>query len=139
MERLVNDNQLGIITTANSGENFNIVSNLNLNGDGIAGSDRPLFIGRNTGRLPKQVNTDVRFSRFLTFTERYRAEIFGEFVNVFNKKSVFQVNNNVVNTNAAGNLVDSAGVVITTLPDFTTRSSTALDARIFQLGFKFNF
>ncbi len=131
LERLVNDNQLGIITTANSGENFNIVSNLNLNGDGIAGSDRPLFIGRNTGRLPKQVNTDVRFSRFLTFTERYRAEVFGEFVNVFNKKSIFSVNSTVT--------TDATGTLTAALPDFTTRSPTALDARIFQLGFKFNF
>lgn len=131
LERLVNDNQLGIITTANNGETFNIVSNLNLNGDGIAGSDRPLFIGRNTGRTPKQVNTDVRFSRFLTFTERYRAEVFGEFVNVFNKKSIFSLNSTVT--------TDAAGVLAAALPDFTTRSPTALDARIFQLGFKFNF
>ena len=131
LNRLVNDNQLGIISTANNGETFNIVSNLNLNGDGITGSDRPLFIGRNTGRTPKQVNTDVRFSRFLTFTERYRAEVFGEFVNVFNKKSIFSLNSTVT--------TDAAGVLAAALPDFTTRSPTALDARIFQLGFKFNF
>ena len=131
LERLVNDNQIGIITTANNGETFNIVSNLNLNGDGITGSDRPLFIGRNTGRTPKQVNTDVRFSRFLTFTERYRAEVFGEFVNVFNKKSIFSVNSTVT--------TDATGALTAALPDFTTRSPTALDARIFQLGFKFNF
>ncbi len=131
LNRLVNDNQLGIISTANNGETFNIVSNLNLNGDGITGSDRPLFIGRNTGRTPKQVNTDVRFSRFLSFTERYRAEVFGEFVNVFNKKSIFSLNSTVT--------TDAAGVLAAALPDFTTRSPTALDARIFQLGFKFNF
>ncbi|MFN7929655.1 MAG: TonB-dependent receptor [Blastocatellia bacterium] len=131
LNRLVNDNQLGIVATANSGENFNIVSNLNLNGDGITGSDRPLFIGRNTGRLPKQVNVDLRYSRFLTFTERLRAEVFGEFVNVFNKRSIFSVNSTVT-TNADGSLT-------AVLPDFTTRSPTALDARVFQLGFKFNF
>ena len=131
LNRLVNDNQLGIISTANNGETFNIVSNLNLNGDGITGSDRPLFIGRNTGRTPKQVNTDLRYSRFLTFTERYRAEIFGEFVNLFNKRSIYQVNSTVT--------TDAAGVLAAPLPDFTTRSPTALDARTFQLGFKFNF
>ena len=82
-------------------------------------------------RRPKQVDTDVRFSRFLTFTERYRAEVFGEFVNVFNKKSIFSVNSTVT--------TDAAGALTAALPDFTTRSPTALDARIFQLGFKFNF
>ncbi len=131
LNRLVNDNQLGIITTANSGETFNIVSNLNLNGDGITGSDRPLFIGRNTGRTPKQVNVDLRYSRFLTFTERYRAEIFGEFVNVFNQRSIFSVNSTVT--------TDATGALTAPLPDFTLRSPSALDARIFQLGFKFNF
>lgn len=131
LNRLVNDNQLGIITTANSGENFDIVSNQNLNGDGITGSDRPLFIGRNTGRLPKQVDVDLRYSRFLTFTERYRAEIFGEFVNLFNKRSIFSVNSTVT--------TDINGVLSAPLPDFTQRSPSALDARTFQLGFKFNF
>ncbi len=131
LEQLVNGNQLGIITTANNGETFNIVSNLNLNGDGITGSDRPLFIGRNTGRTPKQVNVDLRYSRFITFTERYRAEVFGEFVNLFNRRSIFQVNSTVT--------TDAAGVLAAALPDFSLRSPVALDARVFQLGFKFNF
>jgi hypothetical protein len=131
LKRLIDDNQIGVIATANNGETFNITSNLDLNADGVAGSDRPLFIGRNTGRTPNQVNVDFRFTRYLTFTERFNAEIIAEFVNVFNRRSVYQINS-VVTTNADGGLAAP-------LPDFSLRNPTALDARQFQLGFKFNF
>ncbi|MBL8203038.1 MAG: TonB-dependent receptor [Blastocatellia bacterium] len=131
LKRLVNDNQIGVIATTNSGETFNITSNLDLNADGVTGSDRPLFIGRNTGRTPKQKNVDFRFTRYLTFTERFNAEVIAEFVNVFNQRSVFQINS-VVTTNADGSLTAA-------LPDFSLRNPVALDARQFQLGFKFNF
>jgi len=58
-------------------------------------------------------------------------EAFGEFINVFNINSIFQVNG-VVATDAAGKL-------LAPLPDFTKRNPAALDSRLFQLGFKFNF
>jgi hypothetical protein len=130
---IFNNNQFGIITTANSGERFNIVSTADLNLDGISGSDRPVGITRNSGKTPKQFNVDLRYSRFVNFNERFRLEVFGEFVNLFNINSIFQFNNLAVLTDAAGNLVG-------TLPDFRTRSiPTSLDSRQFQLGFKFIF
>ncbi|MBA3442122.1 MAG: TonB-dependent receptor [Pyrinomonadaceae bacterium] len=133
LRRLINDNQIGIITTANSGEIFNITANRDLNNDGVTtGADRPLFIGRNTGRAPNQFNVDLRYSRFVRFSERFNAEIFGEFVNLFNRKSIFQVN-------GAGIPVNPDGSLIAPLPDFTTRNPVSLDSRQFQLGFKFNF
>ena len=142
LNSLVNDNQVGIITTANSGETFNITANVvrpagdktssvDLNNDGLTTSDRPLFIGRNTGVTPNQFNIDLRYSRFVRFSERFKAEVFGEFTNAFNRKSIFQVNS-VVNVNLDGSLAAP-------LPDFTLRGPTALDSRQFQLGFKFNF
>jgi hypothetical protein len=136
LQRLVNDNQLGFIATANSGESFNIVSNRDLNLDNFGGgnSDRPLFIGRNTGRTPRQINVDMRYSRFVRITERFNVEAFGEFINVFNHKSVFQVSGTVD--------TDVNGVLSAPLPNFITRPNSnaqALDARLFQLGFKFNF
>ena len=133
LRRLVNDNQLGFIVTANTGESFNIVSTTDLNNDGVGAgnSDRPLFIGRNTGRTPRQLNVDMRYSRFVRITERFNVEVFGEFINLFNINSIFQVNGAVA-TDAAGNL-------LAPLPDFTTRNPSALDSRLFQLGIKFNF
>ncbi len=132
VKHLVNDNQLGFIATANSGEVFNISANRELNNDGITtGSDRPLFIGRNTGRAPKQINVDMRYSRYIRFNERFNIEAFGEFINLFNRNSIFQVNG-VVPVDVNGNLTGA-------LPDFRRQNPVALDSRQFQLGFKFNF
>ena len=130
---LANNNQLGFIATANTGESFNIVSTTDLNNDGVGAgnSDRPLFFGRNTGRTPRQLNVDMRYSRFVPISERYNVEVFGEFINIFHIKSIFQVNGAVA-TDAAGNL-------LAPLPDFTTRNPSALDGRLFQLGIKFTF
>lgn len=133
LRRLLNDNQVGIITTANSGETFNITANRDLNSDGVAAnSDRPLFIGRNTGVTPHQFNVDLRYSRFVPLGERFNVEVFGEFVNLFNVNSIYQIN-------SAGIPVNPDGSLIAPLPDFRRRSPTSLDARQFQLGFKFNF
>lgn len=129
---LVNNNQIGIIATANSGERFNIRSVADINLDGNVGSDNPVGIGRNSGTTPKQFNVDLRYSRFIDFTERYKLEIFGEFVNVFNINSVFQINDLTVTTDALGNVTGA-------LPTAQTRPVTSLDSRQFQLGFKFLF
>ena len=130
---ILNGNKFGVITTANSGETFNIVSNLDLNLDGFIGSDRPLGIGRNSGRTPNQFNIDLRHSRVFKFNERYKLEVTGEFVNILNRYSLFQVNGTVT--------TDATGTVTGGLPNFFLfpRAQTALDSRQFQLGFKFIF
>jgi len=132
---LVNNNQFGVIATANSGERFNIVAATDINLDGFTGSDNPVGIGRNSGVTPKQFNVDLRYSRFFDFTERFRLEVFGEFVNIFNVNSVFQFNSLTVPT--------TAGVFTGTLSTLQDRKAanqvTSLDSRQFQMGFKFNF
>jgi hypothetical protein len=139
LRRIFNDNQFGIIAIANSGERFNIVSATDLNQDGIFGagitnSDRPVDIKRNSGTTPPQFNVDCRYSRFFNFTERYKLEVFGEFVNLLNINSIIQFNNVTVTTNT------STGELIGGLPDFKARNqSTSQDSRQFQLGFKFIF
>jgi len=131
---LFNHNQAGIIATANSGETFNIISNLDLNGDGVLTSDRPVGIKRNSGTTPPQFNVDLRYSRFIDLTERYQLEVFGEFQNLFNINSIVQFNNVTVTTNA------TTGELIGGLPDFRAlNQSTSQDSRQFQLGFKFIF
>lgn len=129
---LVNNNQVGIIATANSGERFNIRSVADINLDGNVGSDNPVGIGRNSGTTPRQFNVDLRYSRFINFTERYKLEVFGEFVNVFNINSVFQINDLTVTTDALGNVTGA-------LPTAQNRPVTSLDSRQFQIGFKFLF
>ncbi len=131
---LAGNNQFGIIATANSGETFNIISGLDLNGDGILTSDRPVGIKRNSGKTPPQYNVDLRYSRFFNFTERYKLEVFGEFQNLFNTNSIVGFTNVRVTTNP------TTGELIGALPDFKARNqSTSQDSRQFQLGFKFIF
>ena len=72
-------------------------------------------------------------TRFFNLTERYKLEVLGEFVNLFNINSIVQFNNVTVTTNANGELVGG-------LPDFRAlNQSTSQDSRQFQLGFKFIF
>ena len=110
--RLADDNQLGLIVTWNSGLPFNIRSNLDLNQDGLT-NDRPLGVGRNTGRFGSVFNLDARYVRFIPLGQRFRAELFVEAKNVFNtgcsvpaEYASCRINisavNRVVTTNAAG-------------------------------------
>ena len=129
---IVNNNQLGIIATANSGERFNIVSNLDLNSDGVFGagvtnSDRPIRIKRNSGKTPPQNNVDLRYSRFIKFTDRYKLEVFGEFQNLFNINSIVGFNKVTVTTNTNGELVGG-------LPDFKARNQPHKTAANFNLA-----
>lgn len=134
LDYLVNHNQVAFIATANSGETFNIISDADLNGDGIQTSDRPVGIKRNSGNTPPQFNVDLRYSRFVDFGERYKLEIFGEFQNLFNINSIVGFNNVLVTTNA------TTGELIGGLPDFRARNqSVSQDSRQFQLGVKFIF
>lgn len=133
LRRLSNNNQLGVVATANSGERFNVVCGCDLNRDGISTSDRPVGIRRNSGKTPPLYNIDLRYSRFFNLTERYKLEAFGEFQNLFNINSIVGFTNVTVTT-------DSSGELINGLPDFKARDqSSSQDSRQFQLGFKFMF
>lgn len=132
---LINNNQLGIIATANSGERFNIIAVGDINADSSF-QDNPVGIGRNSGKTPRQTNVDLRYSRFFNFTERFKAEAFVEFLNVFNINSIFQFNGLAVTTDALGNPTSP-------LPDLANRRAAnqvvSLDSRQAQIGFKFIF
>ena len=126
---LANNNQLGIILQANSGLPFNIRSNQDLNKDGV-NNDRPVGIERNSGRLGRVVNLDLRYSRFIPFGGTMRGELFFEAKNLFNTENVAGVNR-VVTTDALGNL---ASPLPSTFP-----GNSGYDQRQMQLGVKFSF
>jgi len=126
---LANNNQVGIILQANSGLPFNIRSNLDLNLDGLL-NDRPVGIERNSGRLGRVLNLDLRYSRFVPFSSGRKAELFFEAKNLFNTENVSGVNR-VVTTDAFGNLAAP-------LPAVFPRTS-GYDQRTMQVGFKFAF
>jgi hypothetical protein len=128
------NNQFGIIANANSGERFNIICDCDLNRDGFRSSDRPNGIKRNSGKTPPQYNTDLRYSRFFKFTDRFKLEVFGEFQNLFNTNSIVAFTDVTVTTN------ETKGELIGGLPDFRARNqSAAQESRQFQMGFKFIF
>ena len=133
---LVNKNQFGIIATANSGERFNVVAATDINLDGFSGTDNPVGITRNSGTTPKQTNLDFRYSRFIDFTERYKLEVIGEFLNLFNINSIYQLNSLTVTTDALGNVT---GTIPTPANRKAANQVTSLDSRQFQIGFKFIF
>jgi len=137
---IVNNNQIGIIATANNGETFNILTNQDLNGDGVL-VDRPVGIARNSGRTPKQFNVDMRYSRFININERFKFEAFAEAINIFNINSVFQFNSTTLSANNYNtSLVDPrTGNLKGSLPDFRKLAVASLDPRAIQLGLKFIF
>jgi hypothetical protein len=147
LKYIFSNNQLGIIVTANSGERYNITSGVDLNQDGVTGSDRPVGVTRNSGKTPNQFNVDLRYSRFFSFTERFKLEAFAEATNILNHRSIFQYNSTVIPVNLAplfNNGTDANGNLINGLPDYRTNypflgGATALDSRNFQLGLKFIF
>lgn len=126
---LLNHNQLGIILQANSGLPFNIRSNVDLNKDGVT-ADRPIGIERNTGRLGRVANLDLRYSRFLPVRGTWRGELFFEAKNLFNVQNVSGVNR-VVTTDAFG--VPSASIPA------AFPGNAGYDQRQMQLGVKFSF
>jgi hypothetical protein len=125
---LLNHNQLGIILQANSGLPFNIRAATDLNGDGVL-SDRPLGIERNTGRLGRVFDVDLRYSRFVPLGAQ-RAELFFEAKNVFNTENLSSVNRVVMS--------DAAGNPSTPIPS-KFAGTGGYDQRQMQLGMKFIF
>jgi hypothetical protein len=128
---LLNHNQLGVILQANSGLPFNIRSNVDLNLDGVSNNDRPLGVERNSGRLGRVVNLDLRYSRFIPLRDTFKGELFFEAKNLFNTQNIAAVNRTLA-TDAAGN--PTAGAIPSTFPP-----TSGYDQRTMQLGLKFSF
>jgi hypothetical protein len=131
---IFNHNVIGVVAYANSGETFNILAGADLNRDGVASSDRPVGIGRNSGTTPPQYNLDLRYSRFFDFGERYKLGISGEFQNLFNTNSIVGYNNVGTPTNL------TTGELIGPLPDFRGRNQSSFqESRQFQVGIRLVF
>jgi hypothetical protein len=122
---LANNNELGLLVNATSGDEQTITANANLNGDSLATS-RPLFVGRNSVRTPPIYQFDLRYTRtFLKIRERFEPKFFIEANNIFNHPNVTTINTSAV--------VNAASGAIVTNPTFAP-VSTLLEGRIIQLG-----
>jgi hypothetical protein len=127
---LVNNNRLALMAVVQSGEVFNMGSNLNLIQDPATPEafQRPLYVGRNTLRAPRTEELNARYSRLFPIGERMEVEFFAESTNVFNHTNVTGMNATAT-VNATGAIVTPPSLAWT----------AALDQRLIQLGIRFNF
>ena len=135
LNSVLNNNQLGMIVLADSGENFNITT-IDLNRDGVLGPDRPVGIPRNSGRLPAFLGVDARYSRFFKLRENLSLEFYAEATNIFNMKQVSFYDG----TSLPATLINaSTGELLGPLPDFGSRLGTWRESRQLQVGAKIHF
>lgn len=129
---LLSGNQIGVLLQINSGLPINIVSNLDLNGDGVL-SDRPLGVSRHSLYLPVRKNVDFRYTRTIPVGGGVRGEIVAEMKNVFNTEQM----SNVTNSRAT----DATGTPLAPIPDdaYEFVNPTGFEQRKFQLGFRVAF
>lgn len=143
---LLNNNQFGFTAFAGSGETFPILTNADLNGDGI-NNDIAVGFERNAGRAPGFFNVDFRYSRVIPITERFRIELVAEATNIFNINSTITYGNGTTITRTNVNSPTSpfffnatTGVFTGSLTDlYNSFTPTAQESRQGQLGVKFIF
>ena len=123
-ERVLRDFQFGYIFTYASRLPFNVLLGTDRNFD-TNNNDRPVGVGRNTGRGFDFASLDLRVSRRIRFNERVDVQLIAEGFNVLNRPN-FSVPNNTF------------GSFVTPLPTFG-RPTQAFDPRQFQFGVKLHF
>ncbi|HKG48174.1 MAG TPA: carboxypeptidase regulatory-like domain-containing protein [Pyrinomonadaceae bacterium] len=116
--------QLGYIFTYGSRLPFNVLLGNDRNLD-TNNNDRPLGIGRNTGRGFDFASLDLRLSRRIRLTERVELQLLAEGFNVLNRANLGVPNN-------------TFGSGVQPLPAFGQPTS-AFDPRQFQFGMKLSF
>jgi len=122
--RLLNGFQLHYIFTYASRLPFNVLTGNDRNFDSNS-NDRPLGVGRNTGRGFDFASFDLRLSRRFRLNERVGLEILAEGFNLLNRANLGIPNNTF-----------GAGAV--PLPNYR-QPNAAFDSRQFQFGLKVNF
>ena len=116
--------QVGYIFTYASRLPFNVLLGSDRNLD-TNNNDRPLGVGRNTGRGFDFASLDLRLSRRFQLTERVEMQLLAEGFNVLNRAN-FGVPNNTL------------GSGTTPLPTFG-QPTAAFDPRQFQFGMRLSF
>lgn len=122
--RVLKDFELSYIFTYASRLPFNILLGSDRNFD-TNNNDRPVGVGRNTGRGFDYASLDMRLSRRFRFSDRVSLDVLAEGFNLFNRANYGVPNN----TFGPGTIA---------LPTFG-QPTLAFDPRQFQFGLKLNF
>ena len=123
-QRVLQGFQLGYIFTYASRLPFNVLLGNDRNFD-TNNNDRPIGLGRNTGRGFDYASLDLRVSRKIRLSERIDLQLLAEGFNMLNRAN-FGVPNNTFGTSS------------TPLPAFG-QPTAAFDPRQFQFGMKLSF
>ena len=123
-QRVLQGFQLGYIFTYASRLPFNVLLGNDRNFD-TNNNDRPIGLGRNTGRGFDYASLDLRVSRKIRLSERIDLQLLAEGFNMLNRAN-FGVPNNTFGTGS------------TPLPAFG-QPTAAFDPRQFQFGMKLSF
>jgi hypothetical protein len=117
-------------------------------GGGINGSNGRKGIdifGRNTFRMKRTIDMDLRLSKSIKFNERFRAELIGEAFNIFNHQNVTGVNNTgyFIGSTAANPVTKAVSATLSYNSSFgsvtNSNSNFAYTPRQIQIGFRFFF
>lgn len=122
--KIIDGSRLSWIYTYASSLPFNVLLGIDRNGD-TNNNDRPVGVGRNTGRGFDYSSLDMRLSRRFSFSDKMSLEFLVEGFNLLNRSNL-SVPNNVIGNGP------------TPLPTFG-RATAAFDPRQFQLGMRFLF
>jgi hypothetical protein len=123
-QRALEGFQLSGIFRYGSNLPFNIVTGGDRNFDTNV-NDRPIGVGRNTGKGFDFASFDVRLSRRIRFTERLALDVLAEGFNLFNRANL-QLPNNVFGTGTSP------------LPSFGSATGAG-DPRQFQFGLRISY
>lgn len=123
-DRIIGGFQLGYIFTYASRLPFNVLLGSDRNFD-TNNNDRPVGVGRNTGRGFNFASLDLRLSRQFSLSERIRLQILAEGFNILNRSNLGVPNN-------------TYGPGVNPLTTFGQPTS-AFDPRQFQFGVRITF
>jgi outer membrane receptor protein involved in Fe transport len=138
---LLSDYQISSIITLQSGVPYSATVAGDLNRDGNASNDRAPGTRRNQFTTPNIYTVDLRLSRQIAFTERYRLTLLAEGFNIFNRSNLASVNTAQYGSFTA-NAMTGAITLNAPLPasPFQAPRTFILNGeRQIQLGIKFDF
>ena len=145
--RFLSDFTIAPIIEISSGRPFNIITNVDTNGDQSTSTDRPSVaadgslvlpgafmsgnLGRNRGVTHAYASVDLRVSRAIRFGERLRLDLIAEGFNLFNRFNEASASPNFEDVNAFGERSKDGR--------YFSRPTASFDPRQFQFGVKLNF
>jgi hypothetical protein len=132
--------EFSMLNTLQSPQAYSILAGSDVNGDGFPFNDRVGSIGRNSYLGDSYYDTDFRLQRLINLTERVKANVSFEALNLLNRVNVQDVDQVYGAAEFAGLIPKHYGDGVTSSANPTFGSPTfAGAARQFQVSLKFKF